>query len=56
MGRLKKHCPKSHFEMVKKDNGVGAYCMKEQGRLDGPWEYGTKPVKRNSKNDWDEVK
>lgn len=49
MGRLKKYCSKSHFEMVKKDNGVQAYCMKEDTRLEGPWEFGVKPVKRNSK-------
>lgn len=30
--------------------------MKTEGRLDGPWEFGTKPVKRNSKTDWEEVK
>lgn len=30
--------------------------MKEDTRLDGPWEFGIKPVKRNSKEDWEEVK
>jgi len=30
--------------------------MKEETRIDGPWEYGVKPVKRNSKVDWEEVK
>ena len=24
--------------------------------MDGPWEYGVKPVKRNNKADWEEVK
>lgn len=30
--------------------------MKEDTRLEGPWEFGVKPVKRNSKVDWEEVK
>lgn len=52
---LKKHCGKAHFEPVKVDNGAAAYCMKTETRLDGPWEFGTKPVKRNSKEDWEQV-
>lgn len=42
--------------MVKINNGAHNYCMKEDTRLEGPWEYGTKPVQRNSKEDWDAVK
>jgi len=53
---LKKHCPKSHFEEVKINNGAHTYCMKEDTRIDGPWEYGVKPVQRNNKSDWEEVK
>jgi len=49
---LKKHCKVSHFEPVKVDNGAAAYCNKEDTRLEGPWEFGTKPVQRNSKEDW----
>ncbi len=30
--------------------------MKEAGRLDGPFEYGCKPIRRNSKEDWEEVR
>lgn len=52
---LKKHCSKAHFEPVNVDNGAAAYCMKEDTRLEGPWEFGTKPVKRNSKTDWEGV-
>jgi len=37
------------------DNGAAAYCMKEDTRLEGPWEFGIKPVKRNSKEDWEQV-
>lgn len=56
MAALKKHCGKAHFEPVKKNNGADKYCMKQDTRLDGPWEFGTKPVERNSKADWEEVK
>lgn len=30
--------------------------MKEDTRVEGPWEFGTKPVQRNNKADWEEVK
>jgi len=53
---LKKHCKEAHFEEVRVNNGADAYCMKEDTRLEGPFEYGVKPVKRNSKADWEEVK
>lgn len=53
---MKKHCSRSHFEMVKIDNGCREYCMKEETRVDGPWEFGEKPVRRNNKTDWEEVK
>lgn len=49
---LKKHCKVSHFEPVKRDNGASPYCMKEQTRVEGPWEFGVKPVKLDSKTDW----
>lgn len=52
---LKKYCSQSHFEMVRTNNGADLYCMKAETRVDGPWEFGTKPLKRNSKTDWDEV-
>ncbi len=52
---LKKFCAKAHFEPVKVDNGVDAYCMKEETRVEGPWEFGVRPVQRNSKTDWDRV-
>lgn len=30
--------------------------MKEETRLEGPYEFGVKPVQRNNKTDWEEVK
>jgi len=52
----KKLCAKSHWEVVKINNGAHNYCMKEETRLEGPFEYGKKPVQRNNKEDWEEVK
>ena len=40
LGALKKICPKAHFESVKVDNGVAAYCNKEKGRLGEPITFG----------------
>lgn len=56
LAQLKKHCTRSHFEEVKINNGAHTYCMKEDTRLEGPFEFGEKPVQRNSKTDWEEVK
>lgn len=56
LSALKKHCGHAHFELVKVNNGAHTYCMKEDTRVDGPWEHGVKPVQRNSKTDWEEVK
>lgn len=44
-----------HYEKVRVNNGADDYCLKEDTRVEGPWEFGTKPVKRNSKNDWEQV-
>lgn len=56
MSALKKHCSHAHFEPVKVDNGASSYCLKEDTRVEGPWEFGTKPFNRNSKTDWDSVR
>lgn len=44
-----------HIEVVKVNNGADDYCLKEETRIDGPWEFGVKPVKRSSKKDWERV-
>lgn len=41
-----------HCEKVIVNNGADTYCMKEDTRVEGPIEFGEKPVKRNSKVDW----
>ncbi len=53
---MKKLHPTGHWDVVKKDNGADKYCMKEDTRVAGPWEYGLKPVRVSSKVDWADVK
>lgn len=55
LSHYKKVLPQAHCEPVVVDNGVAKYCVKEETRVEGPWEYGTKPIQRNSKTDWEEV-
>lgn len=52
---MKKYDKRAHWEPVKVDNGADRYCMKEDTRVDGPWEFGVKPVRRAVKADWAEV-
>ncbi len=55
--KFKRYDKKIHFEKVNKtEHKAAAYCLKEKGRLDGPFEFGLKPVRVNSKTDWEEVK
>lgn len=49
LAHLKKICPKSHFEIVKVNNGADDYCNKEDTRVEGPWEFGLKPARLNKK-------
>jgi len=51
MSALKKVCPKSHYELVKKDNGAAEYCNKEETRLEGPWTSGVRPARVDKKGD-----
>ena len=55
LGGLKKLDNDCHFDPVIRDNGAAAYCMKEITRVEGPYEFGVKPVRRNNKDDWEEV-
>ncbi len=50
---FKKFDKKIHFEKVVRTHDVAAdYCMKEETRLEGPFEFGIRPVRRCSKVDW----
>lgn len=42
--KIKKSDNKLHIEVVKINNGAHDYCMKEDTRLEGPYEFGVKPV------------
>lgn len=41
-----------HIEIIKINNGADKYCLKEDTRVEGPYEFGVRPVERNSKTDW----
>ncbi len=54
--KFKKFNKRIHFEKVKRTPDTAAdYCMKEETRLEGPFEFGERPVQRNSKTDWKKV-
>jgi hypothetical protein len=54
-GALKSAVPAGHWEPVKNIEASLKYVVKENTRLEGPWTFGELPVKRNSKDDWEEV-
>lgn len=56
MTKITGYDSKIHCEAVKVNNGADTYCMKADTRVEGPWEYGTRPFKRNSKVDWAIIK
>lgn len=43
-----------HAELSRSE-AAAAYCCKVDSRVDGPWEWGSKPIRRNSKTDWESV-
>lgn len=54
--RLTKIDKKLHIEKVLVNNGADKYCMKEETRIEGPFEFGVRPIERNSKTDWELVR
>jgi hypothetical protein len=44
---MKKFCPHTHWVAVGKDNGASTYCLKPETRIEGPWEFGEKPLHMN---------
>jgi len=44
---MKKLCAHTHWEPVGKDNGASSYAMKEETRVEGPWEFGSRPLQMN---------
>ena len=52
---IKKYCNKMHIEVCRDADSSQRYCLKELTRVAGPWEFGNKPLRRNNKDDWDEI-
>lgn len=52
LAAMKKISPRTHWEAIKVDNGADKYCMKEDTRVEGPWEFGERPIRRAAKTDW----
>lgn len=48
---MKKVCKHTHWHPVGIDNGAAAYCMKEDTRIEGPFEFGEKPLHQNVKGE-----
>jgi len=46
--------PSVHAELSRSES-ANEYVLKEETRVDGPWEHGAKPVRRNAKTDWESV-
>lgn len=40
---------------ISRSAAANDYVCKEDTRIEGPWEWGAKPIQRNSKTDWDTV-
>lgn len=47
--------PKMHAEKVVYEKGAQRYVLKEETRVDGPWEFGKRPIKLSEKTDWSAV-
>ena len=47
--------PKMHAEKVKYEKGAQRYVLKEETRVEGPWEFGKRPIKLSEKTDWHQV-
>lgn len=47
LGALRKFDPKAHWEICRSPDRAMTYCMKEETRIEGPYEFGIKPVKRD---------
>lgn len=55
-GGLKKLNKDIHWEVCKEPEASKKYVVKEETRIDGPYEFGIKPMNRASAVDWEEVK
>lgn len=47
---MKKISDQAHWEQVKVNNAAMQYCMKEETRIAGPWEFGERPKVNQQKD------
>lgn len=48
---MKKLCSRTHWELCRSSSASEKYVLKEDTRVDGPWEFGTRPVEKQNKHD-----
>jgi len=47
---MKKLDPTAHWEVVRVNGAAIHYCMKEETRVAGPWEFGEKPIVKQNQH------
>jgi len=53
---FKRYDKRIHYEKVlRTPEKAEIYCFKTETRIEGPYEFGTRPVRRNNQHDWDNV-
>lgn len=52
---VKRHFGRTVHGELSRSEAASAYVCKEDTRVDGPWEWGAKPILRSSKTDWEGV-
>lgn len=48
---LKKVCSHTHWTVVDTKDSAWKYCHKEDTRVEGPWEFGSRPLRQNVKGE-----
>jgi DNA replication protein DnaC len=56
LAALRKFDGAAHWEIARGGERAITYCMKEETRVEGPYEFGVRPIKRDEKKDWDIVR
>jgi len=56
LAAMRKFDSAAHWEVARGGDRAIAYCMKEDTRVEGPYEFGVRPILRSEKLDWDIVR
>lgn len=48
---MKKMCKHTHWTPVNTKDSAWQYCHKEETRVEGPWEFGERPLRQNVKGE-----